>query len=202
MSPHGSPRVFRVNLGKKGWINRLYFVMVGRVRQMPYPISMHHHPFLLLLPFLAVSCRSQRLSSADYHGPPAFLQNGVAMAPPSAPGIVHQAVALGNSLQQVTYQYGGGHGRPSSGVDCSGMVSHVLRNCGLMTGAAVSKEFRNYGAGGPGQWITIYAKKGHTFMTIAGLRLDTGNRETEGGPRWTSQPRQVGDFKARHPAGL
>ncbi len=36
-----------------------------------------------------------------------------------------------------------------------------------------STEFRSYGERGPGKWITIYAREGHTFAVIAGLRLDT-----------------------------
>jgi hypothetical protein len=148
------------------------------------------------------SCSSPRYSSQDYDGPVAQLgPGGYAMAPPSAPPIVHRAVELGNQLQGVPYQYGGGHGSPSEGVDCSGMVSYVLRNSGLMRGANTSQGFRNYGASGPGRWITIYAKNGHAFMTIAGLRLDTGGGH-QNGPSWTRTPRQVQDFSARHPSGL
>jgi len=36
-----------------------------------------------------------------------------------------------------------------------------------------STEFRSYGDRGAGKWITIYAREGHTFAVIAGLRLDT-----------------------------
>jgi hypothetical protein len=36
-----------------------------------------------------------------------------------------------------------------------------------------STEFRGYGQRGPGKWITVYAREGHTFAVIAGLRLDT-----------------------------
>jgi hypothetical protein len=169
-------------------MNRPYFRLAG----------------LLVVLHASVSCRSPRLSSADYQGPPAQLQGTVAYAPPQAPPIVQRAMQAGNELQGVAYEYGGGHGRPSSGVDCSGMVSHVLRSCGLLQGALASQAMRSYGASGPGRWITVYAKDGHAFMTIAGLRLDTGNPDNygAGGPRWTTQPRQVQDFSARHPSGL
>jgi hypothetical protein len=36
-----------------------------------------------------------------------------------------------------------------------------------------STEFRRYGKRGRGKWITIYAREGHTFAVIAGVRLDT-----------------------------
>ena len=36
-----------------------------------------------------------------------------------------------------------------------------------------STELRSYGERGPGNWITVYAREGHTFAIIAGLRLDT-----------------------------
>jgi len=36
-----------------------------------------------------------------------------------------------------------------------------------------STEFRSYGERGPGKWIIVYAREGHTFAVIAGVRLDT-----------------------------
>ena len=50
-----------------------------------------------------------------------------------------------------------------------------------------STEFRSYGERGPGRWITIYAREGHTFAVIAGLRLDTTPFDRYTGkwaPRW------------------
>ncbi len=156
------------------------------------------------LGLMLAACRSQRWSSQDYSGPPTFLHQGQAQAHPSAPQIVHAAIAAGNQLQGVPYQYGGGHGRPSHGVDCSGMVSHVLRSIGQLRGAGTSSTFQSYGEPGPGQWMTIYAKSGHVFMTIGGLRLDTGRNGSPAGsgPRWNPEPREVSGFEARHPAGL
>ena len=69
-----------------------------------------------------------------------------------------------------------------------------------------STEFRSYGERGPGRWITIYAREGHTFAVIAGLRLDTssaGERVSSGeGPRWRKNQREAGGFKRRHPDGF
>ena len=50
-------------------------------------------------------------------------------------------------------------------------------------------KFRSYGERGPGKWITIYARNGHTFAVIAGLRLDTTPYDHYTGkwaPRWQS----------------
>jgi hypothetical protein len=161
--------------------------------------------FLAAVALLLASCSSGPVSTASfYSGPPAMLVNGYAQAPPEAPAIVHRAIAAGNELQGVPYQYGGGHGRPSYGVDCSGTVSHVLRSCGMMRGAATSGAFKRFGESGPGEWITVFSKDGHVFMMIAGLRLDTGHRDrnTEDGPKWTRAPRNARGFTVRHPRGL
>ena len=68
-----------------------------------------------------------------------------------------------------------------------------------------STEFRSYGERGPGRWITIYAREGHTFAVIAGLRLDTTPFERYRGkwaPRWYAVYRPPRGFDARHPVGL
>jgi len=172
------------------------------------PFGIHSLLLAVVAASLFASCSSSsssgRTTQDHFVGHrPAVLIGRRAVAPPEAPPLVHRAVAAANSIQGIPYQYGGGHGRPSRGLDCSGTVSYVLRSCGLLNGAACSEELRKYGASGPGKWISIYAKDGHTFMTIAGLRLDTttnGNGHT--GPRWNLKPRKVGGFKVRHPEGL
>ena len=58
----------------------------------------------------------------------------------------------------------------------------------------------SYGAAGPGRWITIYANATHAFMTVAGLRFDTGGLGS--GTRWQSTMRPTGGFAVRHPPGL
>ena len=49
----------------------------------------------------------------------------------------------------------------------------MLGAAGLIASPISSTEFRSYGERGLGKWITIYAREGHTFAVIAGLRLDT-----------------------------
>ncbi len=152
---------------------------------------------------LLTSCSSYKSSAECYSGPPAMLYGSSAGAPPKAPPVVHQAMQAGNRIQNAPYQYGGGHGGPCWGLDCSGSVSYVLRSCGLLRTAMPSKGFRSYGESGPGKWVTIFSKDGHVFMTIAGLRLDTSSSGgSDVGPRWTRKPRSVKGFSVRHPAGL
>ena len=149
------------------------------------------------------SCSSYKSSAECYSGPPASLYGSSAGAPVKAPAIVHQAMQAGNRIQNAPYQYGGGHGAPCWGLDCSGSVSYVLRSCGLLQDAMPSKGFRNYGESGPGKWITIFSRDGHVFMTIAGLRLDTSSSGgSDVGPRWTRKPRSIKGFRVRHPSGL
>jgi hypothetical protein len=133
------------------------------------------------------------------------LIRGRAVAPANAPMAVKRAVAAGNALQSKPYKMGGGHARwNDSGYDCSGTVSYVLRNAGLMRSTMPSKGFRSYGKRGKGRWITIFARKGHVFMTIGGLRLDARgySRGRVGGPRWLAKQRSSRGFSVRHPRGL
>jgi len=68
-----------------------------------------------------------------------------------------------------------------------------------------STEFRRYGERGLGEWITIYAREGHPFAVIAGLRLDTtpfDRYTSKWAPRWYPAYRPPYGFDARHPIGL
>ena len=170
--------------------------------------------FLLLLatvPFFfggLMSCASQVKARrpVSYHfesGHTAMLKDGIAYAPRNAPSAVKRAIAAGNRLQSMPYKWGGGHAKlDDSGYDCSGSVSYVLREAGLIDGCIPSKEFFNYGKKGEGKWITIYARNGHVFMTVAGLRFDTGGPGGESGPRWKTATRQGRGHVMRHPAWL
>ncbi len=156
----------------------------------------------------AVSCSNQvkarkPVSYRFEHGRTAMLKGGMAYAPRSAPSAVKRAIAAGNRLQGMPYKWGGGHAKHDDyGYDCSGTVSYVLREAGLMNGCMHSREYFGYGKKGEGKWITIYVRKGHVFMTIAGLRLDTGGPGGRSGPRWKPQTRNGAGHVMRHPAGL
>ena len=163
----------------------------------------------LLLPLAGglVSCSSQvkarhPVSYRFEHGRTALLRDGVAYAPKRAPAAVIRAIAAGNRLQGKPYKWGGGHARPDdSGYDCSGTVSYVLREAGLLKGSMPSRGYFSYGKKGEGKWITVYIRNGHVFMTVAGLRLDTGGPGGESGPLWKPQTRQGKGHVMRHPAG-
>jgi hypothetical protein len=65
-----------------------------------------------------------------------------------------------------------------------------------------SKAFRRYGSSGEGEWISVYARKGHVFLVVAGLRLDTGYTGEDEGPRWTTRSRPASGCVIRHPEGV
>ena len=142
----------------------------------------------------------------SYHFEPgrtALLQNGLAYAPRDAPAAVKRALAAGNRLQGKPYKWAGGHVmHEDSGYDCSGTVSYVLDEAGLIRDAIPSKGYFAYGVKGEGKWITVYTRRGHVFVTIAGLRLDTGGPGGRSGPRWRPETRQGAGHVMRHPPGL
>jgi hypothetical protein len=139
-------------------------------------------------------------------GKVARLRFGHAAAPKSAPLPVKRAIWAGNQLRHKPYRYGGGHKSfDDRGYDCSGTISYVLGSAGLLSAPISSTEFRSYGESGTGKWITIYAREGHTFAVIAGLRLDTTPYDRYTGkwaPRWQTAYRPPRGFDARHPIGL
>jgi len=155
-----------------------------------------------------VSCSHQIKAKrpVSYHfeyGRTALLQNGVAYAPPEAPAKVWRALVAGNRLQNKPYKWGGGHANhEDTGYDCSGTVSYVLGEAGLINEAIPSNGLFNYGHKGEGDWITVYTRKGHAFVTIAGLRLDTGGPGGHSGPRWKPETRETSGYVMRHPPGL
>jgi hypothetical protein len=125
-----------------------------------------------------------------------------AIAPASAPEAVRQIIAAGNAIATKPYKYGGGHGRwNDSGYDCSGSMSYVLHGAGLLNEALDSSGFASFGKPGKGQWVTIYAHGGHSFMMVAGLRFDTSGLESDGS-RWHTSKRSSSGYTIRHPDGL
>lgn len=125
-----------------------------------------------------------------------------ALPPAGAPQQVVDAIAAANRIVDKPYRYGGGHGSfEDSGYDCSGTVSYALRGAGLLRAPRDSSGLTTFGRSGAGRWITIYANSGHTYVVIAGLRLDTSGRG-EDGPRWRPEKRSAGGYVVRHPAGL
>jgi cell wall-associated NlpC family hydrolase len=128
--------------------------------------------------------------------------NGVAHAPAGAPRAVVRAIKAGNKLQDKPYLYGGGHRSfVDTAYDCSGTVSFALHGAKLLSSPLPSGSLMSWGVAGVGRWITVYANAGHTYMVIAGLRLDTSGTGGRG-PRWQTLQRDPAGFVVRHPAGL
>ena len=160
--------------------------------------------------FVALAASALAVSFPDsgptVPGNHALLRGKTAAAPQNAPLIVKRAIWAANQLHVKPYRYGGGHKSfYDSAYDCSGSVSYALGAAGVIKSPMSSSELRNFGQSGSGKWITIYARNGHTFAVIAGLRLDTTpyvtGRETWA-PGWQPTFRHPSGFEARHPVGL
>jgi len=161
---------------------------------------------LIGLSLLLVQCSSGP-STWTYNyvaGKTCLLIDNQAVPQANIPRTVQVAVAAGNKLRDKPYCYGGGHCKfEDKGYDCSGSVSYVLHQAGLLREPTTSDELRHYGESGEGKWMTVYAKNGHAFIVVAGLRLETsGAGGKDVGPRWTTRSRSIKGFRARHPAGL
>lgn len=138
-------------------------------------------------------------------GDRAILRHGIAFAPSRAPKRIKEAIWAANTLNCKPYIWGGGHGSFSDrGYDCSGTVSYALHGAGIIGTPLASDELMRYGESGRGRWMTIYARRGHTFAVIAELRLDTTDFQDGGtiGPRWHEQMRDTRGYVARHPRGM
>lgn len=156
------------------------------------------------------SCSSQ-LRAKERHiehrfeyGKTAYIgPDGKAQAPPHAPRRVKRMIEAANALTDKPYVYGGGHRSfDHHGYDCSGAVSYVLHAGGKLDSPLVSDGFFDYGKKGYGKWVTLYVRKGHVFLTIAGLRFDTGGTWNSTGPRWKPERRGAKGYYVRHPRGL
>ena len=130
-------------------------------------------------------------------------RRGFAHISPSAPRKVRRLIRAGNEIAKLPYKYGGGHGTwNDSGYDCSGSVSYVLHHAGLLEGPArTSGGFMNWRFAGRGKWVTVYAHGGHMFLTVAGIRFDTTDRERDG-TRWHRDMRSTAGYAVRHPGGI
>jgi hypothetical protein len=167
-----------------------------------------------LLPATAsASSHASASGGAAYMPPPhkAKVVNGQAIAPSDAPQQVKDIIAAANLIVSKPYRYGGGHAKfQDSGYDCSGSVSFALHGARLIKTPMDSSQLMHWGQGGAGRWVTIFSNSGHAFMMVAGLRFDTGYRDTFAakhgakpgtGPRW-GKKRPTSGFKIRHPNGL
>jgi transglycosylase-like protein with SLT domain len=144
-----------------------------------------------------------------------------ALIPVGVPPVVQAMLVAGDELQGLPYGPDG-HPDPRGALDedCSSTVNYVLYRSGvrpigeIVNENPLAQDYVHWGLPGPGRWVTIYATTtptNHTFMTIAGLRLDTshdgtdtGPNRDEDGPRWRILDRipTWAHWSVRHPPGL
>lgn len=153
----------------------------------------------ILVVVLFCSCSLQPWASPKAKGG-VIIRDGRALVADSAPDYVKKAVAAANRIAGKPYKWGGGRGAGvDSGYDCSGATSYVLREAGLLNGSLTSSGFVDYGKRGKGPWITVWARKGHVFLTIGGVRFDAMGDDSHGGPQWFTDERSKKKFQARKP---
>jgi hypothetical protein len=159
---------------------------------------------ILLLMYLAGCAEAPPYVYTYIPGRTATMIGGCAVAPPAAPPEVQVAVAAANRIAGLPYVYGAGHSGAEfdTAYDCSGAASFVLKAAGLVDSPMPSLAYRDYGEAGPGNWITIYARRDHVFLVIAGLRFDTGWTGYPSGPRWSMRSRPTDGCVVRHPYNL
>jgi hypothetical protein len=119
---------------------------------------------------------------------------------------VRAIIAAANQIVGKPYKWGGGHAKLlDRGYDCSGTVSYALIRAGLLISPLVSGTFARWGAAGAGRWTAIYANRGHVYLEVAGLRLDTsavGDPRGRSGVRWRPLIGKRRGFHVRHVPGL
>ncbi len=145
----------------------------------------------------------------------------VALIPAGVPAVVEAMLVSGNELQALPYGPGG-HPDPRGAFeeDCSSTVNYVLYRAGvrpigeILAKNPLAQDYVYWGATGPGHWVTIYSTTSptnHTFIVVAGLRLDTshdgtdvGPNRAEDGPRWRILDHipTWARWSVRHPPGL
>lgn len=129
------------------------------------------------------------------------LADGTAAAPANAPSEVKRIIASGNEIARLPYKWGGGHSAwRDTGYDCTGSVTYAMRTT-FRRGSQPSFGYSGWQVAGEGRWVTVYASSYHVFMVVAGLRYDSSGLRIAGS-RWTSQPRPMSGFAARHPLGF
>lgn len=147
--------------------------------------------------------RTRALTADTSNGGSSVGGNGTVPIPTNAPEAVQRVIAGGNAIADFPYIWGGGHGSfVDHGYDCSGSVSYALAAGGLLSAPLVSGDLANWGAPGPGRWITIYANAGHTFMNVDGMWFDTAGRSGPYASRWILATPSLVGYAVRHPPGL
>jgi hypothetical protein len=152
----------------------------------------------------AAACGQLNIDVTPVPGPIAVvLPNGLARPPEQAPADVQAMVAAGDRIDDMDYQWGGGHAdlplsdsqtdpqpqggdepgdNGTPGYDCSGSTGYVLVGGGFasyfggLDGSIPSSgNFGAFGLPGRGRWVTWYFTVGHVFVLVAGIVFDTNH---------------------------
>ena len=127
--------------------------------------------------------------------------DGLAVAPASAPQEVKDIIAAGNKIARKPYKYGGGHGRwRDSGYDCSGSVSYVLHAAGLLD-RRWPPGLHGLGRAGPWRVGHHPRQRGPRLHDRRRAALRHSARKVSGN-RWSEEMRSARGFAGRHPEGL
>lgn len=212
------PRARGTTSSKKGFGRHLREISIAKQAALwynsPPEFNMKQLFLIICAACLAlVSCQQQQQVGAGARTPkyvyrPGYTatvqSNGKATIPAKAPKRVKRIIAAGNKIVGLPYRRGGGHGKHyDSAYDCSGSVAFVLREAGMLKRGShpVSGSFFRWGRKGAGDWVTVYVKNGHVFLTVAGLRFDTTGSGRGVGPRWYTASRPCSGFYVRHVPG-
>ena len=124
---------------------------------------------------------------------------GTIPIPTGVPEAVQKVIAGANEIADFPYVYGGGHASfVDNAYDCSGSVSYALAAGGLLGAPETSGELEQWGAPGPGRYITVLANAGHTYMYVDGILYDTAGRSGVYASRWQVQPTDNAGYVVRH----
>lgn len=112
-------------------------------------------------------------------------------------------------VRGVPYQWGGGHGSPTSsptrgGLDCSGAVGYVLNKIHALKGSATSGEMGKYLKPGPGL-LTVFYNPEHTFLKLGNEYWGTsvGDSGSGGlGPHPAPSAFYLASYKVGHVPGM
>jgi cell wall-associated NlpC family hydrolase len=129
--------------------------------------------------------------------------DGTIPIPTNVPEAVQKVVAGANEIADFPYVFGGGHASfVDNAYDCSGSVSYALAAGGLLDRPMTSGDLENWGAPGPGRYITVMANAGHTYMYVDGIMYNTAGRSGVYASRWQVSGVDNTGFVVRHFPGL
>lgn len=133
--------------------------------------------------------------------------DGKAAIPRGAPKSVRRLIGAANQIVGKPYKRRGGHGRRlrDRGYDASGAVGYALIKARLQRKVVGSGRYKRMYRSKAGRHVTIYASRGHVYIEIAGLRLDTstfGDKRKLKGVQWRPAIGKRRGFSVRHPFKL